>query len=105
MRVDWLGVGLVAPDRDVEVSPDRDVETVGTMRTRRPLAGLFITLTLFGGGGAALAACGDPVNSTTGTPRDTASNTGGSGTYSSGVGVPDNSNQTPGATTPPNNGG
>ncbi|NYJ08126.1 hypothetical protein [Petropleomorpha daqingensis] len=44
------------------------------MQIRRPLAGLFVTLTLFGGG-AALAGCGDPTSGNTGTPKDTASTT------------------------------
>ena len=65
------------------------------MHIRRPLAGLFLALTLFGGGGATLAACGDPVNDRTGTPRDTASNTSGAGTSSANVNVPDNSNREP----------
>jgi len=43
------------------------------MQLRRPIMALATTLVLVGGG--ALTACGDPVNSETGTPKDTASNT------------------------------
>jgi hypothetical protein len=81
------------------------------MRIRRPVAGLFIALTLFGGGGATLAGCGDPVDSDTGTSRDTATNTAGAtspGATSSAGQVPDNSNREPGSSTDqdqPANGG
>jgi hypothetical protein len=70
------------------------------MRIRRPVAGLFIALTLFGGGGATLVGCGDPVDSETGTSKDTASNTAGDSSNTSGatnssssLPVPDNSNR------------
>jgi uncharacterized membrane protein YdfJ with MMPL/SSD domain len=43
------------------------------MELRRPIIAFATALTLVGGG--ALTACGDPVNSDTGTPKDTASNT------------------------------
>jgi uncharacterized membrane protein YdfJ with MMPL/SSD domain len=43
------------------------------MELRRPIIAFTTALLLVGGG--ALTACGDPVNSDTGTPRDTASNT------------------------------
>ena len=43
------------------------------MELRRPILAVATTLVLVGGG--ALTACGDPVNSDTGTPKDTASNT------------------------------
>ena len=43
------------------------------MEIRRPMIAFAAALTLVGGG--ALTACGDPVNSDTGTPKDTASNT------------------------------
>ena len=43
------------------------------MELRRPIIALTATLMIIGGG--ALAACGDPVNSDTGTPQDTSSNT------------------------------
>ena len=43
------------------------------MELRRPIIAFTTALTLVGGG--ALSACGDPVNSDTGTPKDTASNT------------------------------
>ena len=66
------------------------------MHIRRPLAGLFVALTLFGGGGATLAGCGDPVEGNTGTPRDTASNTSGSNPADESQGdLPDNSNREP----------
>ena len=45
------------------------------MSIRRPLAALITTAALASGG--ALTACGDPTDSTTGTPRDTAMNTSG----------------------------
>ena len=43
------------------------------MELRRPIIAFMTALTLVGGG--ALTACGDPVDSDTGTPKDTASNT------------------------------
>ena len=43
------------------------------MELRRPIIAFTTALMLIGGG--ALTACGDPVNSDTGTPKDTASNT------------------------------
>jgi hypothetical protein len=43
------------------------------MELRRPIIAFTTALLLVGGG--ALTACGDPVNSGTGTPKDTASNT------------------------------
>ena len=43
------------------------------MDIRRPIVVLVTALTLIGGGG--LTACGDPTDSNTGTPKDTASNT------------------------------
>lgn len=43
------------------------------MELRRPILAFTTALLLVGGG--ALTACGDPVNSNTGTPKDTASNT------------------------------
>ena len=61
------------------------------MQIRRPLAGLFVVLTLFGGG-ATLAGCGDPTEGNTGTPKDTASTTP---TQSADNSVPDNSNREP----------
>jgi hypothetical protein len=45
------------------------------MNIRRPVAGLLTVLALVSGG--ALTACGDPTDSTTGTPKDTATNTSG----------------------------
>jgi ABC-type oligopeptide transport system substrate-binding subunit len=60
------------------------------MNIRRSVAGLLTVLALISGG--ALTACGDP-DSTTGTPKDTATNT--SGADPSGVSqgnVPDNDN-------------
>ena len=45
------------------------------MNLRRSAAGLLTALALVSGG--ALAGCTDPTNSTTGTPKDTASNTSG----------------------------
>jgi hypothetical protein len=66
------------------------------MHIRRPLAGLFVALTLFGGG-ATLAGCGNPTESDTGTPADTATNTtGGSNPSDESQGnLPDNSNREP----------
>ncbi|MFL6094302.1 MAG: hypothetical protein ACJ71Y_02510 [Blastococcus sp.] len=43
------------------------------MEVRRPIIAFTTALMLVGSG--ALTACGDPVNSNTGTPKDTASNT------------------------------
>jgi uncharacterized membrane protein YdfJ with MMPL/SSD domain len=43
------------------------------MELRRPIIAFATALMLVSGG--ALTACGDPVNSDTGTPKDTASNT------------------------------
>ena len=43
------------------------------MELRRPIIAFATALTLVGSG--ALTACGDPVDSDTGTPKDTASNT------------------------------
>jgi hypothetical protein len=43
------------------------------MELRRPIIAFATALTLIGSG--ALTACGDPVDSDTGTPKDTASNT------------------------------
>ena len=43
------------------------------MELRRPI--IAFTAALMLAGGCALTACGDPVNSDTGTPKDTASNT------------------------------
>jgi uncharacterized membrane protein YdfJ with MMPL/SSD domain len=43
------------------------------MELRRPILAFTTALMLVGGG--TLTACGDPVNSDTGTPKDTASNT------------------------------
>jgi hypothetical protein len=64
------------------------------MPIRRPLAALITTLALVGGG--ALTACGDPVESGTGTPKDTATNTSGNSPSDESQGnVPDNSNQEP----------
>ena len=45
------------------------------MNIRRSLAGLLTALALISG--AALTACGDTTDSTTGTPKDTATNTSG----------------------------
>ena len=64
------------------------------MQIRRPLAGLFVALTLFGGG-ATLAGCGDPTSGNTGTPRDTESTTP---SQSSDNDLPDNSNREPSST-------
>ena len=43
------------------------------MELRRPILAFATALMLIGGG--TLTACGDPVDSDTGTPKDTASNT------------------------------
>ena len=60
------------------------------MRIRRPLAGLFVSLTLFGGG-ATLAGCGDPTEGNTGTPKDTVTPS----ETASPSELPDNSNREP----------
>jgi hypothetical protein len=67
------------------------------MNIRRPLAGLFVAVTLFGGGGAALAGCSDPVNAPTGTSKDSASDTtaGTNPSDRSQGNLPDNSNREP----------
>ena len=83
------------------VSPGRHLETVGACRSRRPLAGLFVALTLFGGS-ATLAGCGDPTEGNTGTPKDTASTTP---TQSADNSVPDNSNREPSSTNTENGAG
>jgi hypothetical protein len=58
------------------------------MNTRRSIAGVLTALALVSGG--ALTACGSP-NSTTGTPKDTATNTsGGDPAGTSQGGVPGN---------------
>ena len=61
------------------------------MDIRRPIVALMTTLTLVSGG--ALTACGDPVDSDTGTPKDTAENTtsGDEPSEESQGEVPDNS--------------
>jgi hypothetical protein len=71
------------------------------MQIRRPIAGLFVALTLFGGG-AALAGCGDPTSSRTGTPADTVTRTP---TQSASNSVPDNSNREPTSTNTENGAG
>jgi hypothetical protein len=64
------------------------------MDIRRQLVALIAALTLLGGG--ALTACGDPINSRTGTPKDTASNTNGSDPSGASQGnLPDNSGPRP----------
>ena len=61
------------------------------MEIRRPIVAVLTALTLLGGG--TLTACGDPVESGTGTPKDTAENTSGSDpSGESQDNVPDNSN-------------
>jgi hypothetical protein len=64
------------------------------MQIRRPLAGLFVALTLFGGG-ATLAGCGDPTEGNTGTPKDSVSTTPSESAPNS---VEDNSNREPSST-------
>jgi hypothetical protein len=62
------------------------------MQIRRPIVAVLTALTLVGGG--TLTACGDPVNSDTGTPKDTAENTSGSDPSDESQGnVPDNSDK------------
>jgi hypothetical protein len=64
------------------------------MQIRRPIVALITALTLIGGG--SLTACGDPVESRTGTPKDTASNTSGSNpSDASQDNLPDNTNPEP----------
>jgi hypothetical protein len=60
------------------------------MQIRRPIAALFLTLALLGGGSATLAGCGDPagVDRSDGTTDDS-KNTSGDEQESE---VPDNSN-------------
>jgi hypothetical protein len=69
------------------------------MRIRRPLAGLFVALTLFGGGGTALAGCGNPVDSGTGTPADSSTTAHSNPDNPSQGNLPNDSNQKPGAHT------
>jgi hypothetical protein len=60
------------------------------MEIRRPIVAVLTALTLVGGG--TLTACGDPVESDTGTPKDTAENTSGSDPSDESQGnLPDNS--------------
>jgi hypothetical protein len=60
------------------------------MGIRRPIVAVLTALTLVGGG--TLTACGDPVDSDTGTPKDTSENTSGSDPSDESQGnVPDNS--------------
>ncbi|TFV85846.1 hypothetical protein [Blastococcus sp. CT_GayMR16] len=60
------------------------------MEIRRPIVALITALTLVGGG--ALTACGDPTESGTGTPKDTAENTSGNDPSDESQGnLPDNS--------------
>jgi hypothetical protein len=62
------------------------------MEIRRPIVAVLTALTLVGGG--TLTACGDPVNSDTGTPKDTAENTSGSDPSGESQGnLPDNSDK------------
>jgi hypothetical protein len=65
------------------------------MRIRRLLAGLFVALTLSGGGCATLAGCSDPVNGKTGTSEDSVSPSETSSP--SNDNLPDNSNREPSA--------
>jgi hypothetical protein len=68
-----------------------DVPRVGIMQIRRTAAALVVAAALTGGG--ALTACGGP-QSTTGTPKDTASNTSGASPGGASQGnLPDNSNR------------
>jgi hypothetical protein len=66
------------------------------MQIRRPLVAVITALTLVSGGGV-LTACGDPVESDTGTPKDTAENTtsGDEPSEESQGEVPDNSDPEP----------
>jgi hypothetical protein len=62
------------------------------MHIRRRIVAFTTALMLVGGG--ALTACGDPVNSRTGTSKDTASNTSGANPSSTEQGkLPDTSDQ------------
>jgi hypothetical protein len=69
------------------------------MRMRSPLGRLFLALTLFGGAGATLAGCGDPVDSGTGTTNTTTTTTTTSSvpkqSDASQGNLPDNSNREP----------
>jgi|1185.fasta_scaffold52739_2 hypothetical protein len=66
------------------------------MQIRRPMVALMTALVLASGCGA-LTACGDPVNSNTGTTKDTSTNTSGNNPSGKSQGnLPDNS--TPGNT-------
>ncbi len=61
------------------------------MQIRRPVVALMTALVLAGGG--ALTACGDPVNSNTGTTKDTSTNTSGNNPSGKSQGnLPNNSN-------------
>ena len=72
-----------------------------SMQIRRPLAGLFVALTLIGGG-ATLAGCGDPTSGNTGTPKDTESTTPSNSAPNS---VPNDSNREPTSTNTSNGAG
>jgi hypothetical protein len=63
------------------------------MQIRRPMAGLFVTLALIGGG--ALTGCGsDPVESRTGTPADKATDSSAANpSGQSQISVPNNSDK------------
>jgi hypothetical protein len=66
------------------------------MEIRRPVVAVLTALALVGGGGV-LTGCGDPVESDTGTPKDTAENTtsGDEPADESQGDVPDNSEPEP----------
>jgi hypothetical protein len=69
------------------------------MHIRRPIAVLFVTLALFGGGSATLAGCGDPagLDRRDGTPDDNSANTSGANPTSDEQGnLPDVTNPDPG---------
>ena len=68
------------------------------MHIRRPLAGLLVALTLFGGG-ATLTACGDPAGTdrNDGTTDDSSNTSGNAPSDSSQGNLPDNSNEEPGS--------